>query len=50
MAQHQTHVQADFSEEIQIFGDPRAAEKCIKGIIRVHATHNDPVITGFTLQ
>lgn len=33
MAQHQTHVPADMNGVMEIFWDPCAPQKCIKGII-----------------
>lgn len=49
-AQNQTYIQADLNGEMEIFWDPCAAEKRIKGISRNHKTYSDPVITVFTLQ
>lgn len=49
-AQNQTYIQADLNGEMEMFWDPCAAEKCIKGISWTHKTYSDPVITVFTLQ
>lgn len=50
MAQHQTHIPADMNGVMEIFWDPCAPQKCIKGIIQTPEMYNDLVITGFTLQ